>query len=251
MIFDLHNDAITKLGRGRFLRYVKKAGKQGLSAMLVSVWTTKLRDPLGAVKRAREIIDGAGTGVRLLLHIEDAGFVDLGNIDAVLACRPFSVGLTWNFDNGLAGGAKGSGQVTDLGREVIGRFRSAGVKIDLAHLNRQSFFEVAEILRGEKLLCTHTCFDAVTPHLRNLTRAQVELIVESGGVVGLTFERSFSRGDVLAHYRWFLENFGAGNLCIGTDFYGADIPRGFNSYKKIGKIFPPSVLCENAKRGIL
>jgi len=236
MIFDLHNDIITCVGARRFRRYVKKAQKQSVEGILCSVWTTKMGEPFAQIRRARKIIDETKTDVKLLLHVEDAWFLDLNNVEEFLELKPYSVGLTWNYDNTLAGGAKGTGHLTPLGEKIIEKLIAGGVQIDLAHLNRESFFQVAACVGGA-LLCTHTCFDEVTPHPRNLTREQVELIVKSGGVVGLTFEKSFCNGDVMKHFLWFKNNFGINNLGIGTDFFGATVPKELKNYKRVRQFF--------------
>jgi len=236
-IVDFHNDAITNLSPKRFLKYIARAEKAGVQVLLVSVWTTEMQDPLVQIRRCRQVIDGINGGVKLLLHIEDAWFVNEGNIDELLALRPFSVGLTWNANNNLAGGALGDGRLTALGRFVIDRLVAADIRIDLAHLNRQSFFEVMPLLKLP--FCSHTCFDEVNSHPRNLTRSQIRAIVDSGGVVGLTLVGDFLRSkgrarmqDVYRHIRYFIAHFGADNLCIGTDFFGtANLPRGLRDYR--------------------
>jgi len=179
-------------------------------------------------------------GDNLLLHIEDAWFVNEDNINEVIALRPFSVGLTWNEKNNLAGGAYSGGGLTKLGGMIIQKLVASGIHIDLAHLNRKSFFQVAKLLKGQKLLCTHTCFDEVHPHPRNLDRKQIQTIVDSGGIIGLTLVGDFL-GDatmqaVFRHIKYFLDNFGEDNLCIGTDFFGTTkLPKGLKQYKHFAR----------------
>ena len=230
---DLHNNAITNLSPKRFSKYVAAAEMAGVETMLVSVWTTEMQNPLEQIQAARQIIDSTSTNVKLLLHIEDAWFINKQNIGDVLKLRPFSVGLTWNAQNALAGGAHSGGAVTPTGRVIIKKLAANGVYIDLAHLNQKSFFQVAELLGGQKLLCTHTCFDEIWPHPRNLRRRQIQTIVESGGLVGLTLVNDFLGDyDVLTHIKYFLENFGEDNLCIGTDFFGTkNLPKDLRKYK--------------------
>jgi microsomal dipeptidase-like Zn-dependent dipeptidase len=176
---DLHNDVITNLSHARFLKYIAHAQEGGVRAVVVSVWTTRMENPLDQIREAR--------------RIEDAWFITEENIDELIACGPFSVGLTWNDRNNLAGGAHSDGSLTPLGKSIIEKLVAPNIIIDLAHLNRQSFFDVGDILRKHKqpLLCTHTCFAEVHPHARNLDRDQVQAIVDSGGIIGLTLVGDF------------------------------------------------------------
>lgn len=238
-LIDLHNDAITNLLPKQFAKYAARCQKAGVDTILVSVWTTEMHDPLKIIKECWRIVDSVDTQIKLLLHIEDAWFVDEENIDELIVLKPFSVGLTWNTRNALASGAHADGGFTQLGRNVIQKLINSDVLIDLAHLNKQSFFEAVEIMGGHKLVCTHTCFEDVNPHPRNLDRCQIQTIVDSGGLIGLTLVGEFlSSGksaamqDVYNHIKYFVDNFGESNLCIGTDFFGTtNLPKGLRRYK--------------------
>ena len=281
-LIDLHNDAITSLSEKQFSKYVQKAKRAGVEAIFMSVWTTRMEEPVGEIKqyikfspwqgrggtptgewrttvpRAKRRGEGCGNLLlnvdiphtpsslrdatplsqegNLLFHIEDAWFLSEENIDELIALQPFSVGLTWNDDNPLAGGAYGMSGVTPLGKNIVIELVANDIVIDLAHLNRRSFYEVAEMLKGEKLFCSHTCFDEVHPHPRNLDRKQVATIVNSGGLIGLTLVGDFLGGITMEyvynHIKWFIDNFGDRHLAIGTDFFGTDnLPKGLKRYK--------------------
>jgi len=235
---DLHNDVVTCLSPKHFSAYIRRAEKVGVEAILVSVWTTEMKDPFERIREYRQIIDDTDTDIELLLHIEDAWFVNATNIDELIKLRPYSVGLTWNENNNLAGGAYGDGELTPLGKTIIRKLVAKGIHIDLAHLNRTSFFQVAKVLKPRKLLCTHTCFDEVHPHKRNLTREQIQTIVDSDGIIGLTFVGDFlGSGGVWAHIKYFLDNFGTDNLGIGTDFFGTvNPPKELKKYKDFARL---------------
>jgi membrane dipeptidase len=231
---DLHADYI--------LKHIPGAEDAGVKVALCSVCTTKLSDPMVDILKRRKIIDSLDSSVRLLLHIEDAWFLNENNIEELIDLKPFSVGLTWNFNNNLAGGAHEDGELTSLGKKMIERLLESGIKIDLAHLNRRSFYQVVEHIKSikpsEALLCTHTCFDEINPHNRNLDRDQIQTIVYSGGLVGLTFvakflspHKSVTMDDVYNHIKYFVDNFGDDNIAIGTDFLGApQFPDGLDGY---------------------
>ena len=242
---DLHNDAITELPRAKFLKFLATAERVCVECLFLSVWTTKMTDPLRQVQDARKLLDDVNTQIDLFLHIEDAWFIDEGNILEVLACKPFSVGLTWNQNNNLAAGANGDGGLTALGKHIVEKLDDKGVVIDLAHLNKQSFNEVTKVLtaRGRRLFCSHTCFSDVNHHPRNLDYGQVQVIVESGGIVGLalvgdflTSEKRSTMRDVYEHITYFIRNFGDDGIAIGTDLFGTEnLPSGLRRYKDFAR----------------
>ena len=55
------------------------------------------------------------------------------------------VTLTWNSNNEIGGGAFAEGGLTPFGAEFVKRCEDIGVIIDVSHLNRQSFWDVAKI----------------------------------------------------------------------------------------------------------
>jgi len=242
-LIDLHNDAITSLTAKRFKKYIKNAEKIGITSVFTSIWTTDMQDPLELIKKYKHLLDHMDVGVELLLHIEDAWFVNYDNIDELLAHRPDSIGLTWNMNNSLAGGANADGGLTPLGEHFIERLVCDDIIVDLAHLNTKSFYQVAEMLRkhNRPLLCSHTCFDAINTHPRNLDCRQVKTIVASDGLVGLTLvgeflttNKSATMHDVYNHVKYFIDTFGDDNLAIGTDFFGIEkrnLPKGLRRYK--------------------
>lgn len=231
-IVDLHNDALLELPPKRLAKHVK-----GVDAILLSVWTTKLSNPMDTIKQKQELLKNIK---HAKLHVEDAWFLTPENIKEFIALRPYSVGLTWNNKNTLAVGAKARGGLTNWGRTAIKELEAAGIQIDTAHLNRQSFYQFAKITT-RPILCTHTCFDAVNTHLRNLTAEQVKTIIKSGGVIGLTLVPEFltknttycGYNDIINHILYYLSIDKEGNhLCIGTDFYGTkQLPKGIRGYR--------------------
>ena len=239
-IVDLHNDAVTELAPKFFKRYVGEAKKAGVEDILISVWTTKMQNPYEQIQHYQQVIGNCK------LHIEDAWFIDMQNIDEFIKLRPFSVGLTWNGENNLAGGANSNKGLSELGEAVTRHLDDNGIIIDLAHLNKPSFTAVSNLLlkRGRKLFCSHTCFNEVNKHPRNLDREQIRTIVDSDGLVGLTLVGDFLSAskyarvqDIYNHIKYFIENFGEDNLAIGTDFFGTrNLPTGICTYKDFGKL---------------
>jgi len=247
---DLHNDVITEISSEKFSGYVRRMKKVGVETILISVWTTNMENPVRELVRCKGLINNimeyGGQCPRLLLHIEDAWFIDKINIDEIIALKPYSIGITWNDKNKLAGGANSEGKLTSFGKKIIERFVKSNVVVDVAHLNRKSFYEVVDIVKkhGGKLFCTHTCFDEVNPHPRNLDGKQIQTIIDMGGLIGLTLVGDFlnpcgnaTMHDVYNHIKYSVQNFGEDNLAIGTDFFGTEnLPKGLKKYKDFKRL---------------
>lgn len=252
-MIDLHNDALLELPPKQLLPYLAKAKRDGVTEIWLAVWTTKLANPLATIKRKQAIlrqIKGDPTYPICHLHIEDAWFLTPDNLDTLIKIHPYSVGLTWNSANCLAGGAHSKQGLTAFGREVISRLENAGIQIDTAHLNRKSFWQFTKITT-RPLLCTHTAFAAVHRHPRNLTHRQIKAIIATGGLIGLCLVPKFlsqdttSCGfhDIIKHIDYFKKHFGRQNLCLGTDFYGtATLPDGVTDYADLTDIFHATVI---------
>ncbi|MBS7401137.1 MAG: membrane dipeptidase [Eubacteriales bacterium] len=252
-MIDLHNDALLKLPPEQLLPYLRQAKIAGFDEIWLSVWTTELTDPLATIRAKKNIltsITGDPAYPICRLHIEDAGFLTPDNLDQLVALQPHSVGLTWNHDNNLAGGAHGHGQITPFGRQVIQKLEAANIQIDTAHLNRRSFWQFAR-LTTRPLVCTHTAFNAVCPHPRNLTNRQVRAIIKSQGMIGLALVPQFLTKtptscdiyDLLKHISYAKQHFNSAIIHWGTDFYGTDhLPAHLQSYDAIRYLFNTRII---------
>lgn len=218
-MIDLHNDALLELPTNKLLPYLRQAKNQGVNEIWLSVWTTELKDPLKTISKKRAVLNKIANNPKYPichLHIEDAWFLTLDNIDDLIALKPHSVGLTWNNANGLAGGTHSRQGITKLGYKIIERLENAGIQIDTAHLNRRSFWQFTRITT-RPLICTHTAFNAVHHHPRNLTNRQIRKIIKSGGFVGLALVPKFltknttscGSNNIINHILYFKNHFNA------------------------------------------
>ncbi len=125
----------------------------------------------------------------------------------------------------------GSRGLTRRGAEMVEALNDAKVFVDLAHASKQTFFDAAKVNRADcPLLVTHTGVNGVHECWRNLDDAQIRLIAESGGVVGVIFESGFLSDspptvvDVVDHIEHVIRVGGEESVAIGTDYDGAIIP---------------------------
>lgn len=145
--------------------------------------------------------------------------------------NPLYISLGWNYDNLFCGGCAGGGGLTALGKKVVQVLNRKSCAVDCAHSNEKTFYALAQL--SNKFLCSHTAFNWIFPHRRNLTKEQVKTIIGKGGIIGLIGVGHFLSGNkgrraheqaFFAHLYDYIENFGAQGLAIGSDFYGSNAP---------------------------
>lgn len=231
MIFDLHNDLPTR----KFSDDEKKRIAESVdSKVIYAFWTTEMQNPLDEIAKGTELLRGKNR----LFAIEDCGFMKEYGTEFLSDVSPLYCGLTHNPDNALAGGAMEGGELTEFGKEVILRLNELKIPVDTAHLNRKSFYQVAEI--AERIIDSHTGWESYYSHLRNLTDEQVKIVLERGGIIGLTAVKEFiGGGDAEAYADFidsFVQRFGIEGVSIGTDFYGTQPLDGLKDYTEFYRI---------------
>lgn len=134
------------------------------------------------------------------------------------------LGLTWNERNQFACGVKGIGGLTELGEETVKWCNQNGMIIDYAHLNFQSFQDVANV-STKPILFSHGNVKKMCDHERNLDNFQLSLIKESDGVIGICAIKSFltknevaTIDDLIDHIRYVKHKIGIRHVGLGLDF---------------------------------
>lgn len=163
--------------------------------------------------------------LNVILGIE--GAKALKNLEQVQAAYELGyrhLGLTWNERNQFACGAGGIGGLTELGEEVVRWCNQNGMIIDYAHLNFQSFQDVASI-STKPILFSHGNARKLCDHKRNLDDFQLALVKESDGVIGVCAIKSFltnaptaSIDDLVDHIRYISSKIGIRHVGLGLDF---------------------------------
>lgn len=271
--FDLHCDTLSKIADNKTLDDKSLAVNTGAlsgyasSVVQFAVWISgKEADPFG---RYEEVISKgkhelAEKNINICLTSDDINIASKRNgISALLALeggyaiesaesidRLYSdgirtVALTWNGDNKLAGGAHGDGRLTPLGREVIERMNVLGMVTDVSHLNKQSFFDVAEY--AEKIAATHTGLLFSVENKRNLSDDQLKVIKQKDGIVGLCVYPPFIGSDVcdgfLRAASHMISKDMSENIAFGSDFDGAVMQNGMDNAACIESL---AAMCEQS-----
>ncbi|WP_434612772.1 dipeptidase [Tabrizicola sp. M-4] len=219
-----------------------------LAAQLI--WMERVSDGAFRLCRAAGDIEAARAAgvIAGVMHMEGAEAID-PSCDALHAFHAMglrSLGPVWSrptaFGHGVPFAFPGSPDtgpgLTEAGRRLVAECNALRILIDLSHLNEKGFDDVAR-LSDAPLVATHSNAHAVTPSSRNLTDRQLDMIRESGGMVGLNFATVFLRPDgrrdpamgweaVLRHLDHLIGRLGEDHVGFGSDFDGATVPEGIS-----------------------
>ena len=177
--------------------------------------------------------------------------------------------LTWNANNEIGGGAFSEGGLTPFGVEFVKECERLGIVIDVSHLNRETFWDVAKITT-KPFVASHSnadIVDNVYGHKRNLDEVQIKAIRDRGGLIGLNFCYDFlqqqeypgllSLGEQI---RYLLALGCEDVIALGSDYDGCDmiedlkcacsLENAYNSLLSQGfsKEFLNKIFYENAQR---
>ena len=208
----------------------------------------KNKDIFGHVNTLADLRENEKRGkISGILAIEGGeplcGSVELLRVFYRLGVRVCS--LTWNYRNELAWGVKDSNPnfgLTQKGRAILREMEALGIAPDVSHLSDKGFYELAEICE-KPFLATHSNARKICPSPRNLTDAQIKIIAERGGVIGLNLYPEFlgenaGIADILRHAEHILDAGGENCLGMGCDFDGVDaLPEGIENVSHITKVF--------------
>jgi membrane dipeptidase len=150
---------------------------------------------------------------------QDASRAD---IFANMGVRVFQ--LTYNPANQLGDGsmAPENRGLTAFGREVVERLNRNKVMVDLSHSGERTCLEAARF-SSRPISINHTGCRAVTDLPRNKTDAELRLVAEKGGYVGIYFMPFLNLSghvhaeDVVAHIDHAVNLCGEDHVGIGTD----------------------------------
>ncbi|MBT5583247.1 MAG: membrane dipeptidase [Phycisphaerae bacterium] len=184
-------------------------------------------------------VDGHHLGI--ILHIEGCEMIssDLSELNELHARGLRSLGPVWSranvFGTGIRFGWPSSNDIgpglTDAGKGLVAACNELGIMVDLSHLNRAGFLDVAAI-STKPLVATHCGCHALCESARNLDDEQLRIIASTDGVIGCNFFTGDLRGDgrfepdmpltrMAEHIEHIVEVCGINHVALGSDFDGA------------------------------
>lgn len=196
-----------------------------------------------------EYADRKDTKFRSVLSVE-GGAGMAGTIDGLyhLAdCGVKLITITWNGRNELASGCFDEEDIglTSFGREAVKEMENLRIAADVSHLSVKGFYDLAD-LAEKPFMASHSCIDIVDnfkARHRNLTKDQVKIISEHGGVIGINLWKKLLGNEdnsfdaVLRHMSEIIEIGGEDVVAMGTDFDDCDINDELAGIEKIPMLY--------------
>lgn len=189
-------------------------------------------------------IENKSTAIKTILSVE-GGSACGGTIEGLHHLYERGVRvitLTWNGTNELGSGAFTTGGLTEFGKVFIKEAEDLGIILDVSHLNKQSFFEFAEIAQ-KPFIASHSNADIVNNKygkIRNLDEEQIRIIKARQGLIGLNFccdfieDENASGIDAICRQIEYFKALGCENIiAFGSDFDGCTINPKLNGIEKI------------------
>lgn len=247
-IADSHTDFMTAVNsKKQREEYVKFCAQTGVKILGCAIFTTEYNftiDNIIQFKNELQILSNK-YNIKLLLCIEDLGFITtMQDLERLIALKPFSISLTWNYLNQYAGGANTSQGLTALGKKVVKMLEENKILVDTAHLSNQAFEDLIKITTLP-IFNSHSNVCQLYPHNRNLTNKQIYQIMQSGGYLGVTIYSRFlsnhqiTSKDVANQFDYLVNKFGVDYFGFGSDLYGFDLkysPIDVKTYAEFGRV---------------
>ena len=201
-----------------------------LTVREIGIWERRIRarpDALTKVLTAGDIARARTAGrVGVIYGFQNTTMLgnDAGRVDVFADLGVRVIQLTYNPANAVGSGsmAPDNAGLSPFGREVIARLNANHVMVDLSHSGERTCLEAAR-LSTQPISINHTGCRALTDLPRNKTDAELRLVAERGGFVGIYFmpflsPRSVaSAADVVAHIEHAVAVCGEDHVGIGTD----------------------------------
>ncbi len=181
------------------------------------------------------VVQRRKTGAILSIEGGEALEGNLSNLNLFYQMGIRLITLTWNYANELADGItepRGGG-LTDFGKKAVKTMEEMGILIDVSHLSVKGFWDVAEVTEYP-FVASHSCVKALCNHPRNLDDAQIQLLINRNGGLGINFypefltqKHSCTIEDIIRHMEYILAHGGQHILGFGSDFDGVgELPQG-------------------------
>ena len=132
--------------------------------------------------------------------------------------------LTYNGRNAIGDGATVPDDqgLSRFGAEAVERLQAEGVLVDLSHSSEKTCLD-ALALAQKPVAITHSACRAVADHPRNKSDAELRLLADRGGVIGLYFMPYLRvsgqpmAADLVAHLEHAISVCGEDHVGLGTD----------------------------------
>jgi len=156
------------------------------------------------------------------------------------------LGPLWERDSGAGTSCRTAARrdtgLTDRGRALVRACDRAGIRLDVAHASRKTFWDILETAERPPF-SSHSGAAGVHPHPRNLDDDQIRALAQRGGVVGVIFVAAYLGGPFCSleaaadHIEHVAKVGGPGAVALGSDFDGfLPLPRGLRDAADLPRV---------------
>jgi membrane dipeptidase len=196
----------------------------------ISLWDARLREHRAALTKvltAADILRARREGkIGVIYGFQNSAMVgsDLTRVADFAKSGVRVVQLTYNPANSAGDGsmAPENRGLTPFGRQLVEALNASRLMVDLSHSGERTCLEAARLSR-RPISINHTGCRALCDLPRNKTDAELRLVAERGGFVGIYFMPFLSPdsvaepADVVAHLEHAVNVCGEDHVGIGTD----------------------------------
>ena len=209
---------------GRSLYHGKKLRRAVLASngRMMQILTRGDVTALLAERPQGQRVVGALFSVEGLQNLEG----DFANLDRLYRAGVRMAGLTYFFDNEVAGSMHGErkGGLTPLGRRVVREMERRGMIVDIAHASHQTVAQVLA-MATRPVVSSHGGVQATCSENRNLSDAEIRGVARTGGVIGIGVWDAAVCGteprDTARAMRHVRDLVGIRHVALGSDYDGA------------------------------
>ena len=196
----------------------------------ITGWNAFIAQHAGALRRVTSVADIAAAAdagqVGVIYGFQNTEMLGL-EIDRVRLFAKMGVRviqLTYNGRNAVGDGATVPDDqgLSRFGAEVVERLQAEGVLLDLSHSSEKTCLDALALAR-RPVAITHSACRAVADHPRNKSDAELRLLADRGGVIGLYFMPYLRlsgqpmAADLVAHLEHAIAVCGEDHVGLGTD----------------------------------
>lgn len=196
----------------------------------IAAWDAFIRTHAGDLRKVYCVADisaskAAGQiGVIYGLQNTTALCADLDRIAILADLGVRVIQLTYNTRNAIGDGALvcDDGGLTEFGAAAVNKLQEERVLVDLSHSSTKTCLDTLALAR-RPVVISHSACRTVADHPRNKSDAELRLLAERGGVIGIYFmpylrlEGQPYAADLIAHLEHAINICGEDHVGIGTD----------------------------------
>lgn len=149
-------------------------------------------------KISKKILNEYISGIDCIYSIEGCDYLNIDDLDALYDEGLRSIILVWNNKNKYGSGNRSDAGLTEEGRLFLNKAIELGIGIDLSHANKNTFFDMIDVIKDniklkKQVICyaSHSNVRRLCNRDRNLTDKQIIALKEVNGLIGVFSNKNF------------------------------------------------------------